>query len=52
MTDTKMIGWKATAKDLEIVDAIGEKTDETTRAAVLRKAVRSYARSLNIEVPA
>ena len=52
MTDTKMIGWRASPEDAALVDEIREQTDESSRSAVIRKAVRSYARALKVAIPA
>jgi len=46
------IGYRATEKDVRIVEKIRRKTDETSASAVLRKAVLHYARKNGVEVPA
>ena len=52
MTDYKLIGWRASDDDVALIEAIREKTDETTTTAVLRKSVYRYARDIGLKVPA
>jgi hypothetical protein len=48
----KVIGYKADEGDLALVEAVREKTDETTTSAVLRKALKHYAKAKGVKVPA
>jgi hypothetical protein len=46
----KFVGFEASAKEIALVEAVREKTDETTTSAVLRKALKHYAKA--VKVPA
>jgi hypothetical protein len=47
---TQLISWKAPIKDIALIDAIIEKNFETSRSAVLHKAVREYALKNKVKV--
>lgn len=49
MSNLKLIGWRANEDEIALVEAIREKTDETTVSAVLRKAVIHYAKAKRCE---
>jgi hypothetical protein len=48
--ETQLISWKAPVKDIALIDAIKEQNDETSRSAVLHKAVREYARKNKVKL--
>jgi len=48
----KFMGFEASAKEIALADAVREKTDETTTSAVLRKALKHYAKANGVKVPA
>jgi len=50
--DRKFVGFAATDKEVKLAEAVREKTDETTTSAVLRKALKHYAKANGVKVPA
>ena len=50
--DRKFVGFAASDDEISLAEAVRKKTDETTVSAVLRKALKHYAKVKGVKVPA